>query len=162
VDIMQLTSADQGLLLAGTLGFMTFVAILHLSESAVLAAKLRAWVPLWWSGLLLLAAIILLVWRIGADLSQGVRFSDVLVVFGGQLGLLVCLPSRWLSRRKCQWDRKRAQLELQAQWWRQASQAPNPQHSQQRSQIVFPGPFDHLGQRNHLGSLHTGVGPRAR
>jgi hypothetical protein len=83
VNKMQLTSAEQGLLLAGTLGFVTCVAFLHLGEAAILAAKLRAWMPLWWSGMLLLAAVILLVWRLGVDVSQGVRFSDVLVVFGG-------------------------------------------------------------------------------
>jgi hypothetical protein len=156
---MQLTSDEQGLLLAGAVGFVTCVVLLHLSEATILAAKLRAWIPLWWCALVLLAAVVLLVWRIGLDVSHGVRFADVLVVFGGQLGLLICLPSRWLSRRKCRWDRTRAQREMQAEWWRQASDR------QQRSRFVFPGPLDHLGhagRRDQEDSRHAGVGPRKR
>jgi len=150
VNAMHFTSDEQGLLLAVAVGFVTCVALLHLTEAAVLAARLRAWMPLWWSGLLLIATVVFLAWRIGVDLSHGVRFADLLVIFGVQLGLLVCLPSRWLSRRKCQWDRKRAQLELQAERWRQAADP------QQRSRMVYPGPFDRLDSRR------AGVGPRVR
>jgi hypothetical protein len=157
---MQLTSDEQGMLLAAMMGFVACVALLHLGETTILAARLHAWMPLWWSGILFITAIVLLAWRIGLDFSQGMRFADLLVAFGGQLGLLVCLPSRWLSRRTCRWDRKRAQLEMQADWWRQAS---DPR--QQRSRSVFPGPFDHLrplSRWNHQGSDRAGVGPRTR
>jgi hypothetical protein len=156
---MHLTSDEQGLLLAGAVGFVMFVALLHLSEATMLAAKLRAWMPLWWSGILLFAAVVLLVWRTGTDVSHGVGFADLLAVFGGQLGLLVCLPSRWLSRRKCRWDRTRMQHEVQTEWWRQAADP------QQRARIGFPRPFDHLGdlgRRNQLATRRTGVGPRMR
>jgi hypothetical protein len=161
---MHLTSDEQGLLLAGAVGFMTCVALLHLSEITILAARLRAWMALWCSGMLLLAAVVLLLWWISLDVLHGVRFADLLIVFGGQLGLLVCLPSRWLSRRKCRWDRTRTQLELQEEWRRQASDSHHPQ---QRSRIVFPGylhDLSRLGQRSRgpWDSRHAGAGPRVR
>jgi len=157
---MHLTSDEQGLLLAGAVGFVTGVALLHLSETTILAARLRAWMPLWWSGMLLMAAVVLLVWRISLEVVHGVHFVDLLVVFGGQLGLLVCLPSRWLMRRKCRWDHTRAQRELQEEWRRQVSDP------RQRSRIVFPGHLHDLGLgqrgRSPLDSRHAGVGPRVR
>jgi hypothetical protein len=185
---MQLTGDEQALLLAVTLGFATCVILLHLGESAILAARLHAWVPLLGSGMLLLAAVVLLVWRVGAGISLGVRFSDLLLIFGGQLGVLVCLPSRWLSRRKCQWDRIRTQRQLEAEWWHQAAQPqasdlyppqypqfphyPNspqyPQSPQPRPPIMFPGPFDRLsrlgrsGRQSQLEPRHAGVGAHRR
>jgi len=157
---MYLTSDEQGLLLAGAVGFVTCVVLLHLSETTILAARLRAWMPLWWSGMLLLAAVVLLIWQISLEVVHGVRFADLLIVFGGQLGLLVCLPSRWLMRRKCRWERTHAQLELQEEWRRQASDP------RQRSRIVFPGYLHDLGLgqrgRGPLDSRHAGVGPRVR
>jgi hypothetical protein len=155
---MHLTSDEQELLLAGALGFVTCVALLHLSEATILAAKLRAWMPLLWSGMLFLAAV-MLVWRVGTEVSHGVGFADLLAVFGGQLGLLVCLPSRWLLRRTCRWDRTRMQHELQTEWWRQAADP------HQRARIDFPRPFDQLGdlgRRNQLDSRRAGVGPHMR
>jgi CRISPR-associated DxTHG motif protein len=56
------------------------VALLHLSETTILAARLRAWIALLWSGPLLVATVVLLVWRIALDVSHGVRFADLLVV----------------------------------------------------------------------------------
>src|SRR5258708_39009102 len=103
VNEMQLTSDEQGLLLAGAMGFVTCAALLHLSETAILAARRRAWMPLWWSGMLLLAVVVLLIWQISLEVVHGVRFVDLLVVFGGQPGTLVCLPSRWRSGGKGGW-----------------------------------------------------------
>jgi hypothetical protein len=153
---MHLTLDEQGLLLAGAGGFVTCVALLHLSETAILAARLRAWMALWCSGMLLMAAVALLIGWISLDVLHGVRFADLLVVFGEQLGLLVCLPSRWLMRRKCRWDRTRTQLELQEEWRRQAFDP------QQRSRIVLPGHLHRLDQRGPLDSRHASVGPHMR
>lgn len=144
---MELSAVEQGMLLAMALGFAICVALLHLGETAVLAIKLRAWMPMWWSGTALVLVAIFLAWQIGLQAERGVRFADILVVFGGQLGLLVCLPSRWLSRRKCRWDLRRAQLQVQASWWQQAS---DPQHP---SRFVSPG---------HPDAPRAGVGPHGR
>jgi hypothetical protein len=60
---------------------------------------------------------------------------------------------------------KRAQLEMQAGWRRQAAQASDPQPC---SWIVVSGPFDHLGRLgqlwrlDQLDSRRAGVGSDRR
>lgn len=146
---MELTTDEQGLLLAAALGFVCVVALVHLGETVAIAVQLRAWLLLCGSGILLVVTLLFLAWQIGLHISDGLRFADVLTVFGGHLGLVVCLPSRWLLWRKCRWDRRRAQvaIERQASWWQQA---PDPRQ---------PSRFAHPLQAD---GRNAGVVPRVR
>ncbi len=116
---MQISTDDQGLLLVVFLGFAAFVVLLHLGELAVLSLQLHAWKLTLGSGSLLLLATLFLVWQVVLHAESGFRFSDMLALIGAQLGIVVCLPSRVLLRRKCQWERMRAQEEWE--WERTAS-----------------------------------------
>lgn len=116
---MQISANNEGLLLGVLLGFAIFVAFLHLVESVMRSLWLRAWKLALGSGALLALAILLVGWQITLHAEQGLRFSDMLAVIGAQLGAGVCLPSRWLLRRKCQWERMSAQEEWE--WERTAT-----------------------------------------
>src|SRR5581483_5905592 len=108
---MQISTDDQGLLLVMFFGFVGLVALLHLGELVVLSLQLRAWKLTLGSGSLLLLATLFLAWQAVLHAESGLRFSDLLAVIGAQLGVAVCLPSRVLLRRKCQWERMRAREE---------------------------------------------------
>jgi len=120
---MALDTQQQAVLLDIGLGFVLLVVGVHAGEALLLAAQLRRWA-------LALAAVLLLpplgvvtAWTIAQRFHTGLRFDDVLVCVGVQVAAMVCVPSRWLRRRKCTWDRTRLQDTLTG-WYTSAPVMP--------------------------------------
>lgn len=101
----------QGLVLALLIGFTVAVVTLHAGEALLIGMQARHWGLVLTMTAVLLPLGVLLLWLAVLHLSHGLQLVDVLFVLGGQLALGVCLPARWLRRRKQQWDRLRAWVE---------------------------------------------------
>jgi hypothetical protein len=137
---MHLNANDRGLLLALLLGFSCCVALLHQGELVWLAAQVHAWKLASASAVGLLLAMLCIGWYVQLHVQSGLRFSDLLAVLGVQVGLVICLPSRRLQRRKCRWERMRLQAEPD---WRRAALTPSP-----------PGPLSMVRLLRRLQTRH--------
>jgi hypothetical protein len=123
---MHLNANDQGLLLVMLLGFACSVILLHLGELIVLALQLHAWKLAGGGAVALLLAVVWVGWQVQTRFQSGLRFIDLLAVLGVQVGLVICLPSRRLLRRKCRWEHERIRLQAEPDWRRAAYTPPMP------------------------------------
>lgn len=101
----------QGWVQALLVGFAVAVVALHAGETLLIGIQARHWGLVLTMAAVLLPISALLLWLAALHLGHGLQLVDVLFVLGGQLALGVCLPTRWLRRRKQRWDRLRNWVE---------------------------------------------------